>query len=440
VIDAAKESAQMSGRKVLYVVHNHASISPGGTEIYTQRVVEAQRRLQRYRPLQLSRVPTSSFPGHPGTAITVADGAHDEYFITTGPGEIDPFFMSAARKDGHLANFHRFLVDHQPDVVHFQHTANLGFEMIRVARNALPKAAIVYTLHEFLPICLRDGQMLRTRNNEQCTSASPRRCHECFPDRTAADFFMRQRFIRAHFELVDLFLSPSHFLRQRYVDWGIPAERIRFEDNGRPVEAPLAELRTGPRNRLAFFGQINPYKGLTVALKAMRLLAAQQPAAPGLGGRAGGPHLWLHGAGLENQKPEFQREVTELLTDAPNVTFCGPYQQSQMAKLLRDTDWVIVPSIWWENAPLVIQEAFMHGRPVICSDIGGMAEKVTDGVDGLHFRAGDATHLADVIAEATSSPGLWSKLREGIRPVYDVRDAARKLCGIYDELLARKAA
>ena len=51
---------------------------------------------------------------------------------------------------------------------------------------------------------------------------------------------------------------------------------------------------------------------------------------------------------------------------------------------MAEVDWVVVPSIWWENAPLVIQEAFRHRRPVICGDIGGMAEMVRDGVDGLH--------------------------------------------------------
>jgi hypothetical protein len=70
-----------------------------------------------------------------------------------------------------------------------------------------------------------------------------------------------------------------------------------------------------------------------------------------------------------------------------------------------DVDWVVVPSVWWENSPLVIQEAFQRGRPVICSDIGGMAEKVADGVDGLHFRAGDPEALAATIARAATDPG-----------------------------------
>ena len=79
----------------------------------------------------------------------------------------------------------------------------------------------------------------------------------------------------------------------------------------------------------------------------------------------------------------------------------------------------MVPSIWWENSPLVIQEAFFHRRPVICSDVGGMAEKVTDGVDGIHFRVGDAFSLARDDREGdAASPRLWRALRDGIREPY----------------------
>ena len=92
------------------------------------------------------------------------------------------------------------------------------------------------------------------------------------------------------------------------------------------------------------------------------------------------------------------------------MTLVGRYDHQRSAALMRNIDWVIVPSIWWENSPLVIQEAFMYGRPVICSDIGGMAEKVRDGVDGLHFRAGDAQDLADTITAGCRRP----------RPMVDV--------------------
>ena len=66
---------------------------------------------------------------------------------------------------------------------------------------------------------------------------------------------------------------------------------------------------------------------------------------------------------------------------------------------------MVVPSIWWETGPLVVMEAFQYGRPVICSDIGGMSERVTDGVNGLHFRRRDPDDLARKMQRAAETPG-----------------------------------
>jgi glycosyltransferase involved in cell wall biosynthesis len=105
---------------------------------------------------------------------------------------------------------------------------------------------------------------------------------------------------------------------------------------------------------------------------------------------------------------------------------------------MADIDWVVIPSIWFENAPLVIQEAFYHGRPVICSDIGGMAEKITHGVDGLHFRVGDAHHLAQIIRCAAGERGLWDRLHGGIRPVHTLARHVQNLGRLYEELLTAR--
>ncbi len=79
----------------------------------------------------------------------------------------------------------------------------------------------------------------------------------------------------------------------------------------------------------------------------------------------------------------------------------------------------------------------MHRRPVICSDAGGMAEKVSDGVDGLHFRLGDAAGLAVTLERAAASPEEWRRLRAGIQPVFPVAEAVREHCAVYDALLER---
>jgi len=106
--------------------------------------------------------------------------------------------------------------------------------------------------------------------------------------------------------------------------------------------------------------------------------------------------------------------------------------------MMAAVDWVVVPSVWWENSPLVIQEAFAAGRPVICSDVGGMAEKVHDGVDGLHFRVGDAESLAATIHRAVRTPGLWERLREGIPEVHSMAEHADVLTDAYESLIATR--
>jgi hypothetical protein len=87
-------------------------------------------------------------------------------------------------------------------------------------------------------------------------------------------------------------------------------------------------------------------------------------------------------------------------------------------------DWVVMPSIWWENSPVVIQEAFAAGRPVICTGMGGMAEKVLPGVSGRHFRRGDAAHLAQVIQAAANAQTL-AKLQAGLPRPADAPTMAR---------------
>jgi glycosyltransferase involved in cell wall biosynthesis len=168
-----------------------------------------------------------------------------------------------------------------------------------------------------------------------------------------------------------------------------------------------------------------------VLMKAMALL----------GERGVDAHLMLYGANLELQPQAFQDELKALLDSIDqgpaNVTLAGKYRHADLPRLMAEVDWVVVPSRWWENSPLVIQEAFLHKRPVICSDIGGMAEKVADGVDGLHFRAGDPRSLAQVLETAIGTPGLWESLRANAPEIYDMDSHVASLRALYREQLER---
>ncbi len=422
--------------RVLYVSHNHPDVRPGGAEGYALALHRAMRAAPGWESVFLahSGPPLATMKRYHEGALLALDEQHpDEYFCHNEFANFDTFL--GWNSDKTLWTYLRDLLEaYKPDVVHFQHTLFFGFDLIREVRNTLPNAAILYTLHDFIPICHQHGQMVRPFNDDElCTHSSTRRCHECFPNRSPQDFFLRKRFVQAMFELVDTFLAPSQFLRQRYIDWGIPKDRIRFEENGSAHHVPTLtnteEDEQRPRNRVGYFGQLSRFKGIHVLLEAMRLLEKE-----GVDAR-----LWVHGANLDIQPSEFQRQASELLASCENnVTMVGRYRPEMLPRLMAAVDWVVVPSIWWENSPLVIQEAFLHGRPVICSDIGGMAEKVADGVNGLHFHARDAESLARTLRRATTDPDLWSSLRNGIPDVYRMEDHVATLSRLYRDLIASK--
>jgi len=422
--------------KVLYVLHNHPDVRPGGAETYALELYEFMRDYGEFEPILLSRTgpPHSTVERyHEGTLVTMVNGDPNQYFFYTDKNDFDWLNGTSFSKATFTRFFRDFLRAFRPDVVHFQHTLLLGYDMIRETRNTLPDASIVYTLHEYMPICHRNGQMVRVGSDEPCLESSPRRCHECFPNISPQSFFLRKRFISSHLALVDQFLAPSKFLLERYVDWGMPRHKVTYEDYGRlrtmGLVPPGDADEERPRNRLGFFGQFNYFKGVAVLLKAMALLAKEEIDV----------HLWLHGANLELQSEEFRDEFSELLDAAAgNVTLVGQYERRELAQLMASVDWVIVPSIWWENSPLVIQEAFLCRRPVICSDIGGMAEKVGHELNGLHFRTGDPEALAQAIRQAVGEPDLWRRLRAGISDVYSMEEHVSALTQLYGELADRR--
>jgi hypothetical protein len=249
-----------------------------------------------------------------------------------------------------------------------------------------------------MAICHNHGQMLKVKGNRLCNEASPAECSACFPQYSAGKFFLRREVILDHFSCVDRFLAPSRFLADRYVKWGVPVGRVRVVENPlgpeaahRPWPAPASRARQpGGPLRLGYFGQLTPFKGIEVLLDAMALLpdAARQRV-----------KLSLFGVDLMGPSRDWaEQQLTPRLTALrQSVSNQGPYRNEQVGDLMRMVDWIVVPSIWWENSPVVIQEAKAAGVPVLCSDVGGMREKVQAGTDGAHFRMGSSLDLAEKI-------------------------------------------
>ena len=146
-------------------------------------------------------------------------------------------------------------------------------------------------------------------------------------------------------------------------------------------------------------------------------------------------HIDIHGH-VGEQTEAFQQEFHAAVeTVKTHVTWHGRYAPETMPGLMEQADWVVVPSSWWENAPLVIDEAFAHQRPVICADVGGMAEKVSDGTNGLHFQRANTKSLADRLYEAATSPELWQKLVRGIAAPVTRENSAKSHQGLYRSMM-----
>jgi glycosyltransferase involved in cell wall biosynthesis len=230
----------------------------------------------------------------------------------------------------------------------------------------------------------------------------------------------RQREMRRVIAAVDRFIAPTRFLGARLIEWGIPAEKIVYHDYG-TMElpyAPRAPRRPGQRLRFGYLGGATYEKGLHVLFEAFRGFAEAD--------------LVVYG----ESQPWLQRQHGDILAQ-PNVRLAGPINDEQKAALLPQLDALVVPSIWYENSPLVIHEAFQAGVPVICSDIGGMAELVTDGVDGLHFRVEDAPDLRRVLRQCVHDPDRLERLRAGIRKPTSMREhVLREILPLYEALSA----
>ena len=113
------------------------------------------------------------------------------------------------------------------------------------------------------------------------------------------------------------------------------------------------------------------------------------------------------------------------------MTFVGAYDSHDLDSLMSAIDWVVVPSVWWENSPLVIQEAFAHRRPVICSDIGGVAEKVRPGKDGFHFSEGNPAALVELILRIVDDPAIWDRLQDAIAESLTIAQSATRHIELY---------
>lgn len=418
--------------KVLYLIHGHENFSVGGAE---NAAFSLFRELQSHEGMEtwiLAAVHTSKEVLAHGELRSV-EGTDREYLIGTS---CEWFRFTNAHIPSLRRSLQRLLGHIEPDVIHLQHFVHFGIDIIPLLQSLCPAAKIVVTLHEYLALCRHNGQMVTTHQLKLCKKATPLACSMCYPEQSTGDFFLRFHYIKTILESCDALISPSHFLIERYRDSGINHPNFLMIENGLPNHFDLSKrdtlMATGSEsvNRFGYFGQLNLYKGCLVLLKAVYLLQEQ-----GITNFS----VNIYGANLEHQPEEFQEEFKlfhEKVRD--RVLLRGSYRQTELETLMQENDWVIVPSIWWENSPVVIQESFFYGRPVIASDIGGTAEKV-DSHGGLTFTARSESSLAGVMQKAIGNRALHQALKLEILKPTTAADCAHAHTALYQELLGGHA-
>ncbi len=371
-------------------------------------------------------------------------------------------FAQTYRNDAVAAAFGDFLDRWRPDRVHFHHVSCLSTTWLNEAhRRGIP---VLFTLHDFWLLCPR-GQRLR-RDLTLCERHSDTDCVRCMAhqlsirggharvralwkraellaglrlpaglyrraasrlfardDAAVAEIRARTGHVREMCGRVDRFVCPSRFLRDRYVEFGVRPERTEVLSYGYDLErwakpAPRPE-RSGPL-RVAYIGTWIPSKGVHVLVEAFREIDPEHA------------ELDVHGYAVPYDGFDgYEAHLRGLAGDAPHIRFRGPYQPDDVPGLLAAADVVVVPSIWWENSPLTIHEAFLAGLPVVVSDHGGMRELVGDGRGGLTFAPGRPAALRGCLERLAGDRALLARLAAARPPVKSIERNAAELEAAY---------
>jgi glycosyltransferase involved in cell wall biosynthesis len=227
--------------------------------------------------------------------------------------------------------------------------------------------------------------------------------------------------------LVDRWVSVTPWVARLLRDNGVPEDRIVGSPHGAGRlgrEPGLSPPDTGPI-RLAYLGRIDPAKGIAVLFDAL----AQIPEAP--------LELDVYGIRQADGDSSIYNDMTRLAAADARVRLLPPVPHSRVADLLPQYHAVVVPSQWFETGPLVLLEAFAAGVPVVGSAIGGVADKIQHGTNGLlvhPFHA--ATAWAATLHECASDRSLLSRLRQGVKAPRSMREVAAEMLALYREVVA----
>jgi glycosyltransferase involved in cell wall biosynthesis len=365
------------------------------------------------------------------------------------------------------------LGDFQPELLHVHNLLNLSLEVPALARRrGIP---VVATLHDHTLSCPSGGQRVHVAEAHTCVEIDFERCARCFAQspfagqmavgrRTAqlpippialrAARAFRGRFpnaaatfagriartraprpveIRRRLayalqlaESVDLFVAPSQALADEHRRLGFPGAKLRISDYGFPPLAAVGErFARDPHSPLSigFVGTLAWHKGVHVLLEA----AARLPR----------DSFEIHVFGSLDTFPDYVTSLRRLADGLP-VNFRGGFEPRDAARVYAELDVVVVSSLWPENSPLVIHEAFQAGVPVVGARVGGIPALLEQGRAGLLYDPFSPDELARVLASLAGSRDLLAGLAARIPAVKPIEQDAAEWDSIYTDLRRKR--
>lgn len=321
------------------------------------------------------------------------------------------------------AAFRAVLAEFRPDVIHVHNTlAKISPAIYWEASRA--GIAVVQTLHNFRLMCpqamfLREGKVC-----EDCLGKIPwrgaaRGCYRGSRAQTTvlAAMVTTHRALGTWRNKITRYIALNEFCRNKFIEGGLPADRIVIKPNFVDFQAPPEGVRSG----FLFVGRLSTEKGIETLLEAARQTPDVQIKVAGSG-------------------PEAHR----LEEAGPGVQALGALDGEAVRTQMASSAALVLPSIWYENFPRTLVEALACGLPIIASRIGALADLVEDGVTGLLFEPGNATDLAAKIGWARDNPDALRAMGRRARESYEEKFTAARnyaqLLSIYEDaiLQARK--
>lgn len=448
--------------RIVFVTHQYPPLYTTGTELYAKRLALNIRGTQGHDVRIFTFEP--SYAANP--ELYRREETVDEGVPVTrvwGWGGLQPNFSLSKYYNVFLGkSFGTYLDQVKPDVVHFFHSAFLGASVLE--ETFLRDIPTVVNLMDFWFLC-PTAQLLKTRTLDRCGGPEAFQCLEClsvgdvdfdkllaftraegfvpvtndcttlgnglrFSNATAhaqmSALAVRQTLLREILLRSNRIVSPSRTVRDRFIDFGYPSERIEIVPYGvDPMPPYTFDKGKHAEVRFGFIGSINKPKGLHVLVEAMLRVK-------------GAATLDIYGNPAHF--PHYAEGCFELARTDPRIHVRGPMKPEHAPTALRDLDVLVVPSLWSENTPFVVLEGRAAGVPILGSDVEGIAEIVEEGRTGRLFAPGSVEDLSRVMQELVDDRAQLARVSGRFDGVRTLRANARVFEGIYSSMASAAGA